>query len=38
VRASTGAAPSRKVREESQEMSQQAKEKAGQPAVQNLQD
>jgi len=38
VRASTGAVPSRKVREESREMSQEVKEKAGQPAIQNLQD
>ncbi len=38
VRASTSAAPSRKVREESREMSQEAKEKTGQTALQNLQD
>jgi hypothetical protein len=38
VRASTGAVPSRKLREESREMSREAKEKAGQPALQNLQD
>ncbi len=38
VRASTCAAPSRKVREESREMSQEAKEKTGQTALQNLQD
>jgi LacI family transcriptional regulator len=38
VRDSTGAVHSRKVREESREMSQEAKGKAGQPALQNLQD
>jgi LacI family transcriptional regulator len=38
VRASTGAVPSRKLREESREMSPEAKGKAGQPALQNLQD
>jgi LacI family transcriptional regulator len=38
VRASTGPVPSRKVREESREMSQEVKERAGQPAIQNLQD
>src|SRR5258705_1312773 len=38
VRASTCAAPSRKVREESREMSQEAKEKTGQTALQNLRD